>query len=88
MSNDINDGGAAFPALDCGRVYEQNDGGYSVNFESSSGMTLRDWFAGQAIARAAEFPSAQYGHDENMRIAVDAYKLADAMLAVRAARSS
>jgi len=44
------------------------------------GMSLRDWFAGQAIAgiEAAGFAYAE------AQVAADAYKLADAMLLARA----
>ena len=45
------------------------------------GMTLRDWFAGQALAGLAR------GHSEYLTpprdIAYDCYELADAMLAQR-----
>lgn len=53
------------------------------DFTSQSGMTLRDYFAGQALAGACADPSAT----ESMtyeRIAEWCYNQADAMLAARA----
>lgn len=44
------------------------------------GMTLRDWFAGQALANAF----TDYGASESSQIAEWAYILADAMLKERA----
>jgi hypothetical protein len=48
------------------------------------GMTLRDWFAGQALVGilAGKYPVAEYNPDPET-IAKDAYKMADAMLAQR-----
>jgi hypothetical protein len=45
----------------------------------STGMTLRDWFAGQAIAGLME-----YRQQFNIKVlAVDAYEVADAMMEAR-----
>ena len=65
MSEEPNDGGPAFPAM--------TPGGYCT-----PGMSLRDWFAGQALAGmlANEHLYCQPAAD-------DAYKFADAMLAAR-----
>ena len=64
---DINDGGAAFPAV--------------AMLTSNRGMSLRDWFAGQALAGMLACPNvaapvAKYSQW--------AYQHADAMLAERA----
>jgi hypothetical protein len=67
------DGGPAFPNMD------------DAEFESGShspvlthgGMSLRDWFAGQALAGLSEEPLG-------INTAKWAYELADAMLAERA----
>lgn len=63
------DGGAAFP--------QSED---SVYIADRSGMSLRDWFAGQALAGLAaspmDMPAEAYG--------LTAYAIADAMLAERA----
>jgi hypothetical protein len=61
----INDGGPAFPR----HGYNSNDG-----------MTLRDWFAGQAMAGLASYVTKGATFDD---IAKDAYAIADAMLAAR-----
>lgn len=65
----INDGGSAFPF-----------GGGSDG--PNPGMSLRDWFAGQAMAGWL----ASFGPDEGYRaagISTFAYEIADAMLAAR-----
>ena len=73
---DRHDGGQSFPRPklgdDCGRAFGQQDG-----------MSLRDWFAGQALAgiyanSADDSPAGAHG-----RCAKEAYEAADAMLAAR-----
>lgn len=66
MSDEINDGGPAFQ-----RNYDA--GGHN-------GLSLRDWFAGQAIAWAGMKEWASY---DEKHAAERAYRLADAMLAAR-----
>lgn len=66
------DGGSAFPLLD-------HNGHTLVCREF--GMTLRDWFAGQALARIAE--SYQGKAFSPNGIAKSAYTFADAMLEAR-----
>lgn len=63
----LNDGGPAFPAPEDGV------------FPPQAGMSLRDWFAGMALA-------SQYVEetDESERTARWAYQVADAMLKHRA----
>jgi hypothetical protein len=61
----IDDGGPAFPR----HGYNSNDG-----------MTLRDWFAGQALAGLASYVTKGATFDD---IAKDAYAIADAMLRAR-----
>lgn len=66
----------------------------TVNVDSSpvavpEGMTLRDWFAGQALAGMMAYPGdARYGSWNNNapveEAAAQAYRHADAMLAERA----
>lgn len=69
----IDDGGPAFPRT----VQRWND-----SFENVAGMSLRDWFAGQAIAgMLAKDPRIAPSYFAV--IADQAYKLADAMLTTR-----
>ncbi len=65
MSAKINDGGPAFPVN--AEIY---------NGTGLCGMTLRDWFAGQALTRLA------FEHKPNAA-ASWAYQYADAMIAAR-----
>ena len=66
--SEIKDGGAAFPLM------------RSIN--GSDGMTLRDYFAAQALAGiCANQDNRVYGN--SMEFARAAYRLADAMLKAR-----
>lgn len=74
MPDKINDGGYAFPI---NMHYDETDGSFIVGHDN--GMSLRDWFAGQALAcRYVE----QYVNtpEEMARLA---YVVADAMLRAR-----
>lgn len=66
--SEIETGGRAFPW--CGDLNDMP----SINL----GMTLRDWFAGQALA--GTLPGAMLNPDE---YAVLAYRMADSMLRAR-----
>ena len=75
----INDGGPAFP-----RPYSSTGDGMSVY--SQSGMTLRDWFAGQALTGLLTI-------DHPLSVTIDglaseSYQYADAMLSARASEAS
>lgn len=72
MSDQFKDGGQVTPAL-----YVETQGEAS-RVIPEGGLSLRDWFAGQALAGAS---TAEYGRA--MNVANEAYRLADAMLAVR-----
>ena len=74
------DGGAAFPEVETDIVYQQGQD-YPRTY-SSGGMSLRDYFAAQAIAAQADTFSLD--SDRAMTIAARAYALADAMLKERA----
>ena len=65
----MNNGGAAFPVSSATSPY-------------AYGMSLRDWFAGQAIVDAS-LGSANYSPETYLGLARNAYRLADAMLAAR-----
>jgi hypothetical protein len=71
-----NDGGPAFP------LATSSGSNTSVN-----GMTLRDWFAGQALGHIAAFAQADQwansGPEWRDAVASESYKFADAMLAAR-----
>ncbi len=77
MSN--KDSGPAFPVgSDLGPASNICDGGYG-------GMSLRDWFAGQAMAGwlASFAPECQLDPSTRVSVAEDVYSMADAMLAER-----
>lgn len=72
----ITHGGPAFPVpLNPGQSYQGH--------APCDGMTLRDYFAAKALA--AVLPTITEFPDENWRVgvALDAYMMADAMLAAR-----
>jgi len=81
MSEPIHDGGPAFPCL----PPDPNPAAYS-QFPSSIGMTLRDWFAGQAMQGMLSNP-ANYGSSHEWRddatVAEQAYEIADDMIKAR-----
>lgn len=72
MSDCIEDGGSAFPSL-----HELGDIAYT-----QGGMTLRDWFAGQALAGIIAHAD-KFGSLAPTIAAEAAYEAADAMLAAR-----
>lgn len=76
MSTPINDGGSAFP---CESYILKN--GKQVT-EAAQGMTLRDYFAGQALAGMFADYFRSLNHEPYV-VAHDAYVFADAMLAAR-----
>ena len=73
----INDGGPAFPACN------------EANMNETMGMTLRDWFAGQALAGFTSGFTGAVGDTEWFRQvgAPAAYAVADAMIAAREVQS-
>lgn len=71
MSESIDDGGHAYPTL-----FTTPDIGSGFK-----GMTLRDWFAGQAIAGFAANPKNREWTAKEC--ANDAYQYADAMIKAR-----
>jgi hypothetical protein len=77
MSAPINDGGPAFP---CESYGHRNGKETTV---PAQGMTLRDYFAGQALAGALADPTCDLAPIELAKIV---YREADAMLAAREAK--
>ena len=63
-----NDGGPAFPT----DAYRYN-----------SGMTLRDWFAGQALAGYFAYKWAEHQNTATIETANYIYQMADAMIKAR-----
>ena len=76
MSIPINDGGPAFPVQS---IYSEDHG------TNSRGMTLRDYFAGQALTNVdVRIPMSDLDDTPSPRaIANYMYVIADAMLAAR-----
>lgn len=72
------DGGKAFPSLDVYEGYDRDRERYQVMSDVETGMSLRDYFAGQIIVRL--FPDWTNAPEEAARAA---YDVADAMLAER-----
>lgn len=73
----INDGGPAFPSI----IGLTSSGAPDYRAQGNSGMTLRDWLAGQALAGYCANQSTMHrnAHDAASYI----WELADAMLAAR-----
>lgn len=69
-----NDGGPAFPAFDP----------YAIHKDAHvMGMSLRDWFAGQALAGYLAYPHAEHPNAANRDTAAYCYEMADDMLEAR-----
>jgi hypothetical protein len=67
---DYNNGGPAFPITAGNAVYGR-------------GMTLRDWFAGQALAGYFAYKWAERQNTATIDTANYIYQMADAMIAAR-----
>ena len=74
--DNLKDGGPAFP-FEC--VTSRT--GAPMDWTNYKGMTLRDYFAGQAMQALLQFGT--YGVDEKDGAAEWAYRIADAMLKER-----
>lgn len=87
----INDGGLAFPGKRFQQVGTVADFGFSdddsptFDHVEHSGMSLRDHFAGLAMAGALGGPPGS--HLVPTRLAYDSYEIADAMIAARSPSS-
>lgn len=77
MTNEnIDDGGPAFPV-------ESFTTKHGMFIRGADGMSLRDWFAGQALAGITTDPNS-LGH--SLKVAAICYDLADEMLKARKAQ--
>ena len=76
---EINDGGPAFPTMSEVEIFR---GRWVKELRPSGGMSLRDWFAGQAMQAyvATEGPASD---DDGDFVANYAYEIADAMMKER-----
>lgn len=84
----VDDGGPAFPQP------ETKNGNTVADEHGQGGMTLRDYFAGQALAGLLSDPNVAQGSENwarspgkfAMEVAESAYAFADAMLAAKGGR--
>ncbi len=89
--SEIDDGGPAFPGAKTDFVPDVM-GGRQAIAEISGGMSLRDWFAGQALTGVLTTATGLGGSSKAERaelfgeVSGIIYELADAMLAARAAK--
>lgn len=79
------DGGPAFPAVISGETWPGDYAGSQCHsYNSAGGMTLRDYFAGQAlgamVACFLQSGDAWNGYDD---LSQSVYRVADAMLKAR-----
>ena len=82
MNEKIDDGGPAFPHGEIVQDMLDEKGRFVGNrvLQASAGMTLRDWFAGQALAGILSEGGSPASYNED---AENAYSAADAMIAAR-----
>lgn len=67
-------------------MYPVNPPAFPTNADTDAdGMTLRDWFAGQALASMLQLRGTPEGERERCDLTEDAYRIADAMLEQREA---
>lgn len=80
------DGGPAFPVLEKAEIYDRELERHVAVMQVEGGMTLRDYFAAQALARIVGIKGEWWPDDPERHAGVArvAYELADAMLAERA----
>lgn len=82
MSSNKFDGGPAFPAV-IPMEYSEQQGKSYANFEES-GMSLRDYFAAEAMkGMASDGALSPFEGEDFLKIARRSYLMADAMLQAR-----
>lgn len=81
MTDKLDDGGPAFPgaAPNAPQAYGATGGGGGFSYPNAVGMSLRDWFAGQALAGFAGTSDLRFPAEA----VKTAYRIADAMLTAR-----
>lgn len=81
----IDDGGPAYPFEIQKRMVDTYGGHEYVEQDNSPGMSLRDWFAGQALIGLIQSPPSIDGQPTRKleHLADVAYATADAMLEAR-----
>lgn len=85
--SEIKGGGPAFPSLETFAKFDEDKGRYVDFIEPSGGMTLRDYFAAQALPSAlAEFYTAGEAFSDFDDMAQHIYGMADAMIRAREAK--
>lgn len=77
MMSKVNDGGPAFPTT--------WDASHNAALQTEDGMSLRDWFAGQALAGVVVQCAGDTVRKGTIagHMAARAYEIADAMIAAR-----
>ena len=78
------DGGPAFPCAASPEQVNRNGDVYRYGVDAQSGMTLRDWFAGQALMGDHAQNGCALTDEKCADVAANCYAMADAMLAERA----
>jgi hypothetical protein len=83
------DGGSAFPSTETNREWSENAADYLPVTRPTGGMSMRDWFAGQALAGWLASYTGDLAHPATREggaaaVATHAYFMADAMLKERA----
>lgn len=80
------DGGPAFPRIDVEHFPAGYGHGEHCETDNLPGMSLRDYFAGQALAGVlTNLAAMKYESRHDLaRFAADCYRMADVMLAERA----
>lgn len=79
MATGINDGGTIFPT-----TVSREEGGNTLTVPAN-GLSIRDWFAGQAVATLIDISRGDNtrGRTYPEHVARQAYQIADAMLKAR-----
>jgi hypothetical protein len=81
-----NNGGPAFPQFEVVATERDGHGDMIEAYTTATGgMSLRDWFAGQALAGYFAYCHAGHQNTATMPTAEYIYQMADAMIAARRA---